>query len=111
MGATGSRSTAPSARRMWTALSGQDRAKAESRADRFLHTAPTCSVCRGQIASPGRTKHYLCDTGTLIGKACSCPTGCSTTRWGNGPTPCDPNCLPCRQMKGGKFKTKRSTTN
>ena len=76
-------------------------AKAEARAAEIRRNLKVCSVCnRSMLDWPGRTMHYSCEPGTLAGKVCTCPSGCSGSHWGDGGTPCDPKCEPCRIMRG-----------
>ena len=78
-------------------------AASEARAKLFRDTAPYCDVCGSQVASPGRTRHYSCEPGSIIGKPCTCPPGCSEKFVGDGPRDCDPGCLPCRKNRGRKL--------
>ena len=43
----------------------------------------------------------------LAGLVCTCRNNCTNTRWGNGPTPCDPNCQPCQIMAGQPYTAPR----
>ncbi len=59
-----------------------------------------CAGCGGFIITPGLDRHAACQRDTLMGKTCTCPSGCSTTRYGNGPVDCDPGCVPCSILRG-----------
>lgn len=73
-----------------------------ARARQILETATVCARCGlSMMRVPGRTVHYSCDPDSpLAGKRCSCPPGCSVTRWGDGTRSCDPECAPCKTMRG-----------
>ena len=65
--------------------------KAEARARAIRESLRICTVCnKSMLDWPKRDKHWSCEPGSLAGKVCTCPTGCSGTHWGDGPSPCDP---------------------
>jgi len=86
-------------------------AQAEARAKQVYATARPCSVCGiSMLDWPGRHCHTSCDPDLpLAGKRCTCPSGCSGDRWGNGPNPCDPACVPCRRMAGVALSKKKGS--
>jgi len=77
-------------------------AQVEGRARQIRDTATTCAKCGGPMMRwPGRNVHFSCDPELpMAGKACTCAPGCSDVRWGDGPSSCDPDCVPCRNMRG-----------
>jgi hypothetical protein len=75
-------------------------AESKSRAKAYLATAPRCDKCGLHVATPGRFRHYLCEPDTIVGHACTCRTGCSAARWGDGPIDCDALCRPCKLNRG-----------
>lgn len=50
-------------------------AASNAKAKHYLETAPRCDVCGKQVASPGRTRHYLCDPGWLAERDRKVPKG------------------------------------
>lgn len=76
--------------------------ESEGRARIIRETASVCAKCGlSMMRVPGRTVHYSCDPDyPLAGQRCTCPPGCSMTRWGDGIESCDPGCAPCKTMRG-----------
>jgi hypothetical protein len=76
-------------------IDGEQRAKVAA----FM-ARPRCTVCgRQMITNSGR--HFLCDPSTIVGRACTCPIGCTDRHVGDSVTvACDPNCQPCRINRG-----------
>lgn len=79
----------------------------EERARQFLATAPRCDVCGQQMAFRGRPRHFLCEQDAMEGKVCICPPDCTKDRWGDGARRCDPECVPCRIMRGRVYEPPR----
>jgi hypothetical protein len=76
-------------------------AEGAARAKEYARTAVPCQRCGKPVAFRGRTLHYSCDPAEqMAGKVCTCAAGCTNTHYGNGPTPCDERCVPCRLRRG-----------
>lgn len=84
---------------------GREIAESRRRAAWFLRSNNICKYCRKPIATRGREAHFLCDPESMVARPCSCPAGCTDTRWGNGPRECDPECVPCRRMHGQPYRS------
>jgi len=83
-------------------------AQSQGKIREMLARAMPCEVCGGKVLTPGRTRHFMCDPDSLVGRACTCPPNCSLTAWGNGPAECDRNCVPCRINRGKSLVEKRA---
>lgn len=81
-------------------LAGEQDDRAKAAAQHWLDTAPRCVVCGSQMAYRGSDRHFLCEPRSIVGRPCTCPPGCTTTRVGDGDRPCDPECHPCRINRG-----------
>lgn len=42
-----------------------------------LDRYPTCRVCGQPLTAGQRGVHHLCDSTSSVGRACTCPAGCS----------------------------------
>jgi hypothetical protein len=61
--------------------------------------AKRCDVCGGPMVVGQRGRHYVCDPESMVGRRCVCAPGCTGELVGDGPTPCDAACEPCRLMR------------
>ena len=84
-------------------------AEAEARAAEIRQSLKYCGRCgRTMLPWPGRTIHFSCEPGTLAGKRCSCPPGCTKgDNWGDGPRECDAGCEPCRTRQGQPLRGRK----
>ena len=57
---------------------------------------PLCEVCTKPMAGGQRRRHHLCNPDSMVGRQCTCVAGCTDELVGDGPTDCDPACVPCR---------------
>lgn len=62
-------------------------------------TAPRCVECGGPMVCGQRERHHVCDPETMVGERCVCRADCTIELVGDGPTPCDPTCVPCRLQR------------
>jgi hypothetical protein len=63
-------------------------------------TAKRCKACGRPIATDQRRSvHHLCDPKSIVGRACTCPRGCTDKLIGDQGT-CDADCHPCRVNAG-----------
>lgn len=67
-------------------------------------TAPTCEVCGGLMVVRQRRRHHLCDDESMVGARCTCRENCTVDLVGDGPTQCDPGCIPCRLMQNRRHR-------
>jgi hypothetical protein len=73
---------------------------------RIVEGAPTnltnsrrCDVCGEPMHGGQRSRHHLCDPTSIVGRACTCPPGCTVTVVGDQGT-CDATCVPCTLYAG-----------
>jgi len=83
-------------------------AEADAKAQMYLDRAPRCTVCGNQMASYGRTTHFLCDPTAVEGRSCICREDCTRRVYGDGPTPCDNACEVCRILRGQVHRSSKS---
>lgn len=62
-----------------------------------------CVVCGRAVVGRKVDRHGQCDPTSLAGKVCVCRVGCTDKTWGDAGI-CDPNCDPCRIMRGQTYK-------
>lgn len=66
---------------------------------------PRCPYCGRPMTLGQPGAHYSCIPGTLAGKRCTCPRGCTDgDTWGDGQTECAADCEPCRLMAGRPYE-------
>ena len=57
---------------------------------------------------PARPRDQYDPWAHLAGLVCSCPPGCTIGNvWGDGDTPCNHHCRPCREMRGTPYSKPR----
>lgn len=58
-----------------------------------------CVVCGQPMTAGQKVRHHLCDPTSIVGRACTCPPGCTDITVGDTGT-CDTACEVCRVMRG-----------
>lgn len=82
-------------------------AQGRGKAAQFL-AGPKCVVCgRAMATRSNGDRHFLCDQRSIVGRSCTCPSGCTDRHISDSPTiACDPECQPCRINRGQPAKLK-----
>lgn len=67
-----------------------------------LDNAKPCDVCGQPIIAFGRTRHFVCDERSIVGRACVCNPGCTDTHVGDQGS-CRAGCEVCSLLRGRPY--------
>lgn len=69
-----------------------------------FNNAKLCDACRQPMILGQRQRHHACDPETMVAERCTCKPGCTNELVGDGPTDCEPDCVPCRLQRNRRHK-------